>query len=231
MHAPSATAPASPDRSQPLGDVHGFSSILDPTSSVHSAPRTLPRSALEALERVARGEAFARRTLLDRNLLGLPMLLAPVHDASARDFLEQDIAALARSFLAIFGCSQVEARLAVIARDSCRKFHSDNVTMRLLCTYAGPGTEWVANDDVIRENLDRVDVELEEANRSVLRHRNAVHHCTAGEILLLKGDAFEGNRGRGAVHRSPPVQARALRRLVLKLDEVVVCEPNSRPSA
>ena len=196
-----------------------FAKLLEPGESVLWLERTLAPRAGSALEDVARGDPFEHRVRLDVARLDLSELLRPISNPLARQFLERDIASLTRDLGAALGRRHLHAQLAVLARDACRKFHADNVTVRLLCTYAGPGTEWIRNEDVVRRNLARTDVDLETANRSVLRDGGAVNHCTAGDVLLLKGQAFDGNRGRGAVHRSPPIAARSLRRLVFKVDE------------
>jgi len=181
--------------------------------------RRLPLEVAAALDEEARGEAFMRTATLDAHAADARELLDTIAHPVARRFLEEDIARLAEDYGAMLGRRHLHAELAVVAHDACRKFHTDNVTVRLLCTYSGPGTQWVRNEDVVRTNLGRIDVELEEANRSVLRRADAVQHCGAGDVLLLKGEAFAGNRGFGAVHRSPPIVARSLRRLVFKIDE------------
>jgi hypothetical protein len=196
-----------------------FAELLEPGENVLWRERTLPPPALRALEEVARGEIFERHARLDVGALDLTELLQPVSNRLARRFLEDDITALARAFGAMLGRRHVHGQLAVLRHDACAKFHSDNVTVRLLCTYAGPGTEWIRNEDVVRHNLARTDVDLETANRSVLRVSDAIRRVAAGDVLLLKGEAFAGNRGSGAVHRSPPIAAQGLRRLVFKIDE------------
>ena len=196
-----------------------FGPLLEPGENVLWSKRSLPPSVTKALEEVAEGEIFEHKGMLDVAELDLSGLLQSVSNPIARQFLTEDITSILADFSTALGRRHLYGQLAVVAHDRCRKFHTDYVTIRLLCTYVGPGTEWVRNEDVVRKNLARADVDLETANRSVLRVRDVVHHCAAGDLLLLKGEAFDGNRGSGAVHRSPPIAARALRRLVLKVDE------------
>ena len=181
--------------------------------------RPLPPSVAEALEEVAEGEVFEHKAMVDVAELDLSELLQSVSNPIALPFLTKDITSILVDFSTALGRRHLHAHLAVVADDKCRKFHTDHVTIRLLCTYAGPGTEWINGEDVVRKNLARTDVDLETANRSVLRVPDAVHHCGAGDLLLLKGEAFEGNRGFGAVHRSPPVSSHATRRLLFKIDD------------
>lgn len=146
-------------------------------------------------------------------------LLTEVRDPAARAFLAKDIRAIVTAFGQLLARRHVHARLTLVDDDACRKLHTDNVTIRLICTYAGPATEWVRDADVLRENLCRIDVDVDTANRSILRRPDALQRAQPGDVLLLKGEAYPGNRGRGAVHRSPPIRDRGLRRLVLGLDE------------
>jgi len=57
--------------------------------------------------------------------------------------LYSDIRKLAEFFAKISGSPVVKLRLEHVTDDACRKFHVDHVGMRLLCTYIGPGTEWI----------------------------------------------------------------------------------------
>ncbi|WP_280109885.1 DUF1826 domain-containing protein [Azospirillum sp. B506] len=41
---------------------------------------------------------------------------------------------------------------------------------------------------------------------------------SAGDVALLKGEGWPGNRGRGLVHRSPPAAPSGAPRLLLCLD-------------
>jgi len=43
----------------------------------------------------------------------------------------------------------LRAKLEVITRQSCPRFHADSVGVRCLCTYEGPGTWVVANRCVV----------------------------------------------------------------------------------
>ena len=67
------------------------------------------------------------------------------HWALYRDFRQ-----LARRFAALTASSVVRMRLEHVIDDSCREFHVDAVGLRLLCTYAGPGTEWIG---IVRPRL------------------------------------------------------------------------------
>jgi hypothetical protein len=126
------------------------------------------------------------------------------------------VATLVGRFFALSRAETVRAELAVVAHDKCRKFHADYVGLRLLCTYAGPGTEWVEEAAVDRAALDHAEVCVDTCNARVVRGA-LVHRCAPFDVLVLKGHHWPGNDGFGAVHRSPPVEAAGARRLVLTL--------------
>ncbi len=202
------------------GPIRGpFAPILLADNNLLLLTRRLEPGTRAALQRAADGALFSHSTTIDSVSPNPAPLLASIAEPTARDFLAQDIALLVRYLGQVLQRRHLHARLSITRSDECRKLHSDNVTIRMLCTYAGPGTEWVPDADVVRENLSRIDVDVETANRSVLRRPDAVQHCRIGDVILLKGEAFTGNDGRGAVHRSPPIESRSLARLVLKVDE------------
>ncbi len=61
----------------------------------------------------------------------------------ANKALASDIVDLSRSFLAQFSVEEASLRVEVIDKQSCPKFHCDNVRTRLVTTYHGPTTEYV----------------------------------------------------------------------------------------
>lgn len=133
----------------------------------------------------------------------------PGASACARTRLATDIARVSALFTAIAGSPTLRIRLEAIDGPGCHLFHADRVGLRLLCTYAGQGTEWVPDDAVDRAALGD--------NARAVTRPGAVRRLARFAVGLLKGEAFPGNAGRGIVHRSPP--ARPTPRLVLCLDE------------
>jgi hypothetical protein len=92
-------------------------------------------------------------------------------------------------------------RLCVTRGRPCPRFHVDRVGLRLICTLRGPGTQWLDHPDVDRRRLgspgstDAPDL---------LRPGAVVRQLDAFDVGIFKGEAWPGNAGRGAVHRSPP---------------------------
>lgn len=118
--------------------------------------------------------------------------------------VREDVAFLATLLTDLLGAQHVGARMATLPRPMCPSFHVDHIPMRLVCTYRGPGTEWV--DESGQEEL---------FSCGKTSRRGRVRSAQVGDVVLLKGEAWPLNEGRGAAHRSPPHQAL---RVVVSLD-------------
>lgn len=159
------------------------------------------------LQRPAPGPAcgFAREALgslrLDRSVRcvdparGAEELLRGIEGAGRTAWIE-DVSWLGELYRDLTEADELGLRLHASDRSMCPGFHVDRVGLRLVCTYAGLGTEWLQESQVAREALAR------KAPGQV--HRGGpIERMEAGEVGLLKGESWPGNEGRGAVHRSP----------------------------
>jgi len=182
-------------------------------------PRALSAPTAERFAQAAAAKPIAVEATVD---LAFPeqarRVAASIGDPLLAAFIWSDLRRLIPTFAAITGDDEVVVRLHTIRDGMCEKLHADYVTLRMLCTYAGPGTQWVAPGDVVREHLRRTDLPVEEANAAVLRHPNALRQVQAGDVLVLKGEMWPANPGRGAVHRSPPIDTSGPPRLLLRID-------------
>lgn len=115
------------------------------------------------------------------------------------------------------GCEVVGVRLARLEAAMCPRFHVDKVTVRLVSTFLGRGTEYLDEQDVDRRWLGHAAVGASDEVSGLLRPGACVQRAQAGEVVLLKGEAWPENKGRGAVHRSPSASATSPR-LVMTLD-------------
>ena len=101
--------------------------------------------------------------------------------------LAADISVLCELFHTITDATEMGVRLECTDRQTCPKFHTDRVTLRLMTTYHGPATEW----------LDQ----------------GRVHQAVAGDVLLSKGESWAATGG-ACVHRSPAIRSGEWRMLV-----------------
>jgi hypothetical protein len=123
-----------------------------------------------------------------------------------------DLRRLADLFFAVCAGRDVIARLETTDDDGCRRFHVDRTHLRLLCTYRGPGTEWLTNQQVDRDS------QADGApNERILRFGEP-SQFEPFWVGILKGDAYPGNAGRGLVHRSPSITGSGQTRLLFCLD-------------
>ncbi len=120
-----------------------------------------------------------------------------------------DVSWLVSAYACLLGAERVGVRLRAMDKAMCPRFHVDHVPMRLITTYAGSGSQWLAERAMDRAHLGPRDIELPEPAQ--IRQL----HC--GDVALLKGERWSGNEGCGLIHRSPPL-ARDERRLILTLD-------------
>ncbi|MEO1489941.1 MAG: DUF1826 domain-containing protein [Pseudomonadota bacterium] len=120
---------------------------------------------------------------------------------SSRAALIQDIGMLAQHFCAALSIDAFDVQLEIVTTDSCRKFHGDYVTARLITTYVGTGTQWLENDDA-----EMVAQGLEPRRINTLR---------AGDVGLFKGKLATETP---CIHRSPPIGGTGERRLLLVLN-------------
>jgi hypothetical protein len=157
---------------QPIFAVSGASvgsSVRGP-QELNPMPSTAPlwrRGCLRPFTLSAVGplDVAARRLCYDLMLFNWP--------------LYDDFRRLAARFATVAASPVVQMRLEHVIDDSCRKFHVDAVGLRLLCTYAGPGTEWIDAGGKIR-------------------------HMAAMEVAIFKGSAY-ARAGPRVLHRSPPL--------------------------
>jgi hypothetical protein len=136
----------------------------------------------------------------------------------AREWMFQDLQRLVIRFADVSGADRMRIVFGPVRSDCCRKFHADQLSYRLLCTYAGPGTEWVPNEAVNRASMvPSVGCPLE-ANARAVTDPSAIQHAAKGDVLIMKGDRH--GPGCGLVHRSPPVEHLGLTRVVLVISAV-----------
>lgn len=130
--------------------------------------------------------SISHRTVKRRVMTGLSTL------AIDCDALATDIISLARSFLAQFEQRTAHLRIEIVDRQSCPKFHRDNVHVRLVTTYFGPATQFRhAGDDT-------------------------VHSAPLYGLVFLKGHKHNID-GDLVYHRSPEMPA-GTKRLCVVLD-------------
>ncbi|GBQ20957.1 hypothetical protein AA0472_0299 [Acetobacter estunensis NRIC 0472] len=176
-----------------------FQNITFPDCHIIQEPRVLMKGIRQA---AALYIAYGPPLFLSRGSVeALETELPPFMPGDMRPLMD-DTLTLARRYQRLSGTDEIRFRLEKIKDDSCRCFHVDNVPLRLLCAYAGPGVQWhhAGEEDV--------------------------HETPTGYITLLKGRLYPGWSEEGSVrHRSPPLSTlnAPVTRLLLTLDHPDAC--------
>lgn len=188
--------------------------------------RQLPAEMEAALRGVP---CFSAEAELDPEEPPPPALVATV-PVPARGFLHRDISVLRETLLEAMGACRMKLTLHAIRDDRCRKFHVDYYPLRVVTTYAGPGTEWLPDPAVDWSAMARSPACPEEANRAIAADARRIRRARPGDVLFLKGVGLAGSERRAAVHRSPPIERDGGSRLVLVLTALEPAVPQRLPA-
>jgi len=96
----------------------------------------------------------------------------------------------------------------------CPRFHIDRVGIRMLCTYRGPGTEWLDDRYADRTFLGSNALTEMYTGSGLILDQAAIHSAPTFAVVLLKGSLWQGNAGKGVIHRSPQIEDGSSRVLV-----------------
>ncbi|WP_082877506.1 DUF1826 domain-containing protein [Methylomonas koyamae] len=129
-----------------------------------------------------------------------------------------DLRLLTAAFCELFGQREAGLRLRTLDKAMCPRFHVDRVPSRLICSYGGIGTEWLPEYAVDRTKLGMGACGQPDEHSGLILDPTAIRQMPAYAVGLMKGEHWEGNEGRGLVHRSPAPTAVQPRRLLLTLD-------------
>lgn len=164
-----------------------------------------------AAEAIRVGPAYRHRVMVDafradeavaRAMSGL---VAP---EDALQLLAKDLSHLLRLALSLADGAPIALRLERVDDDGCRLFHVDRVCARMICTYAGEGTEWVRDSAVDRSLIGQ-------GNNAHVRDATTIRRIPTGAIALMRGDLHAA--GHGVMHRSPAI-AGSLPRVLAAID-------------
>lgn len=124
----------------------------------------------------------------------------------------EDIAHLLDTFHRLAEGRPITLRLETLADDGCTRFHVDRTHLRLLCTYRGPGTEYLDNAQVNRAALG-----CGQPNEAIIR-QGTPSGFQPYWVGIMKGARFPGEEHNALVHRSPPLTGSGWSRVLVCLD-------------
>lgn len=146
-----------------------------------------------------------------------PALITETSCISAAEFYA-DIHLVLDMFSCLFDAKTLGLRINTLEHAMCPRFHVDNIALRLITTYYGVATQWLPHHLV-----DRSALKPDLANQcaipgSITDTAKNIQSMNTGDVALFKGELWQGNEGRGIVHRSPSVTQAQPRRLVVTCD-------------
>lgn len=194
-----------------LGD---FAGIYDNDVEIVSVPSEIPSQTLAvAASELLKDCSFSERWVQAPCDGATPLSVMPSWvSAHAAKILAHQVFTAAEMIGVLMGCKTVGLRLATLAAPMCPRFHVDYVPCRLLLTFTGSGTEWIAHGDV---DWDR----FHDFSSGLPPHHAGcgAHRVDAGVMVLLKGGNWDPGFP-GVVHRSPPCDQP---RVLLSVDPIL----------
>lgn len=138
------------------------------------------------------GQVSKNKSILDiQNILenNLPKTL---RDIPFYQLWISDMAQVCEVFCKTLNTHEVGFCLAT--NRGCRRYHIDNVPMRLLVTYAGKGTEWIPHEAVDYKNLVKGS-----ENKKILKDASKRKFMNIWDVAIFNGGP------RGLLHRTPDI--------------------------
>jgi hypothetical protein len=200
---------------QALGeDIQVLTEVLRDEVNLAVWQRRLPAQIEDfAAALLAQGKSLAQSMTLELatpdSAPNLDGLVAQYADLPGQAAFLADVAWLVRAYACLLDAERIGLRLRVLDKAMCPRFHVDHVPLRLITSYAGVGSQWLEEGGMPRARLGDGSAEPQDAA--------AIRQLQAGQVALAKGEKWQGNEGRGLIHRSPQPPA-GERRLLLTLD-------------
>lgn len=180
----------------------GLTRILDPDIQIAQWQRRIDSLITQWLEQHhSQLGGGLRQTLAAGQTVDLSALPA----GAGRDALAADLTLLADMLVELLDARHIGLRLEVVHQAMCPRLHVDRVGVRMVCTYRGPGTEWVEEAQLDRRFLGSGAAGQSDAVSGLLLPGHHIDQIPPFSVALLKGSLWQGNAGRGLVHRSPAV--------------------------
>lgn len=201
-------------------DIAGLERIFEDDISVCIWRRPVDAAIEGYVSQLSMDKPVERLLRLDAAAPWLDALLQDLPARPGRDELLDDLLHLVELFSTISDSSRLVLRFTISRRALCPRFHSDGVSLRLICTWHGPGTEWLEHASVNRAYLGSGSAGLSDETSGLILRGAQIHRMRSFEVGLFKGEAYPNNAGRGAVHRSPQLNDTAAWRVMATLDDI-----------
>ena len=136
-------------------------------------------------------------------------------ELNSNDFslILNDIKGLLLQFEELSGAKSFRLLLSTVNTNMCSRFHTDMNDLRLLCTYSGPGTVWLSENNINRDALETYG-----DNETIVKDQSQINYAKTGAVVLLKGAVYPLKGTKAVVHRSPTIEETGISRLLLRID-------------
>lgn len=182
--------------------------IRDPGCAVALCQRQPDRNVLAWLKTLDSDRLPKARVILppDRISEALEQIcdISGTPNCEERRRLIEDVTELAKAFADLMKAAHLRLRLDVVTTNSCKKFHIDRITARLLCTYRGTGTQYGFSIDGTEPGQTLT--------------------VPTGSPIVLRGSLWPETPKSGILHRSPPIEGTGEYRSILVLDPIFELE-------
>lgn len=187
--------------------------IYDRDVNVVTLSRVPSHGLVEDARRAVAEPAFRR--VFSVNRTGASRSIS--HELTGFPELAQDVLFWVEALAELTGAVRVGVRVARLETAMCPLFHVDRLTLRLVSTYVGRGTEIIADEHVDRTRLGHAARDVSDELSGLVPSPECIRVAEPFDVVLLKGEAWPESTGFGAVHRSPAANRESCR-LVMTLD-------------
>ena len=183
-----------------------FLNAADPITTLAIWRRQLDEPLLEAAQ-VLSEKAFQVVTPLnphskdDQQRFKQELISATEHDCA---LLLDDLLDLSERYAKLSQTQNVRMRIETVEDGGCRRFHLDNVVMRLVVTYCGSGTQWVLPEFAAAAHAQQTN------------YAGPVNSVDTGDVAIFRGK--KSGAENLIFHRSPPLKPGSPARLVAVID-------------
>lgn len=193
--------------------------LTDPALACVHIPRALPHALADLAQRCAARPERELTGAMAADEVALRAMFAALlgqEDLAAADAhldaLAHDAARLIATFLDHAGDRVAHVSLAITRQDECLRFHHDHMRMRMLCTYVGPGTQWLPTHAVHHHALANPHLHRD----AIIADPHAILTAQPFDLVWMKGSRYAPEHP-ACVHRSPPIRSAQLTRLLLRI--------------
>jgi len=201
-----------------VADSDGLTAIHEPAVNMCVWQRSLPETLAQFVDAVVLPRNIKRVLTCAADAPAIDELLQELPMERGFALLRADMLELAVRFAKLTSAQQLTLKLESFGSNLCERFHVDWVPLRLICSYAGPGTEWLDNAAADRAFLGPAAGDLADEASGLLRPGAVVQRMERFAVALMKGERWPGNQGNGVLHRSPRIAGSGQRRVLFKID-------------